>query len=325
MVVYPTPDNRIDRMNNVQVIFDGQIVDTLQQPTGDNKQVIVNIDKRGRRGTKNVTLYREVTKKDHCDSGAYPSMALCEVEIYTCTAGKWGQSCDQQCGDQCPECRDNASDCLECKEGFWGANTCANNCGQGCESGNCSFANGTCQCREPQQQHWAPPKCESCIEKYWGDNCSVTCPPNCQGPCNKTNGQCEGCREKYWGDKCENTCPTNCQGPCKKTDGQCEVTPPPTSPPPTAASPPSEKKFPMWAAALIALGILGLIALVAFLVWRKRRQAQGPAQAPEGGPNENPEGEAEGEGEMSSQAEQSAEGTEESQQASEGGEAAPAE
>ncbi|XP_025108041.1 uncharacterized protein LOC112572533 [Pomacea canaliculata] len=112
---------------------------------------------------------------------------------------------------------------------------------------------------------------------------------------------------------------------CPLYAGVPTLEPPTTAAPTTTAAPP-EKEFPIWAAVVIALGIGGLIALLLFLVWRKRRQAQRLAQDAEGGNAENPEGEEAEGGDNDAEEEEAtnAESAEKSEDA-EGGEEAPEE
>ncbi|XP_025108060.1 uncharacterized protein LOC112572546 [Pomacea canaliculata] len=112
---------------------------------------------------------------------------------------------------------------------------------------------------------------------------------------------------------------------CPFYEGPPTLEPPTTAAPTTTAAPP-EKEFPIWAAVVIALGIALLVALLLFLVWRKRRQAQRLAQDAEGGNTGNPEGEEAEGGDNDAEEEEAtnAESAEKSEDA-EGGEEAPEE
>ncbi|XP_025076729.1 uncharacterized protein LOC112553602 [Pomacea canaliculata] len=208
------------RLQHILVYFDGACVHNV---TYNATIVYWNISETSRLQAKNITLRREV----FYDDDYYKLVNFCELEIYTCKRKLWGPRCDKPCDVNCAECKDSASKCLECEEGYWGANTCPNNCGQGCESGLCNVTDGTCQCRK-QGQHWVSPKCERCSKDYWGANCTHECSKTCtgtdqEGYCDNTTGQClKGCSAGYWGDNCSTTCGQGCGNTCNAKDGTCD-------------------------------------------------------------------------------------------------------
>ncbi|CAC5381245.1 Receptor-type tyrosine-protein phosphatase beta,Tyrosine-protein phosphatase non-receptor type 1,Receptor-type tyrosine-protein phosphatase R [Mytilus coruscus] len=76
-----------------------------------------------------------------------------------------------------------------------------------------------------------------CPSKNYGENCELSCPENCYGPCNLTTGDClfgcsDGwldkkcdivCRDGTFGGRCLRNCSKNCVSPpCNHTTGECE-------------------------------------------------------------------------------------------------------
>ena len=56
---------------------------------------------------------------------------------------------------------------------------------------------------------------------YHGFKCEENCPSNCEGPCEKSNGECS-CRAGTYGLNCDRNCSINCATDrCEKKDGHC--------------------------------------------------------------------------------------------------------
>ncbi|XP_041376740.1 multiple epidermal growth factor-like domains protein 10 [Gigantopelta aegis] len=102
-------------------------------------------------------------------------------------------------------------------------------CGH-CKVGStCDKWNGNCHC----ETGWAPPKCTSCVNRYWGQYCHSKCGHCVKYPCNKQNGTCQ-CREgwaspmctecdkRHWGRNCSTTCGHCVGNSCDKQNGTCQ-------------------------------------------------------------------------------------------------------
>ncbi|XP_021354484.1 uncharacterized protein LOC110450990 [Mizuhopecten yessoensis] len=169
-------------------------------------------------------------------------LALCEVQVYGCPVGKYGNgncnndcmncvnnTCDATSGTcdvctagyykiggicvQCPvNCAENKCDsftgaCSECKAGYHGS-TCTQTCPTNCKDSICIQVNRFCT---------------ECAVGYHGDQCDMNCPFNCKDKfCNQTNGRCIGCGPDYHGSDCSLNCPDNCKDhACIQENGRC--------------------------------------------------------------------------------------------------------
>ncbi|KAL8608044.1 hypothetical protein ACOMHN_023860 [Nucella lapillus] len=98
-----------------------------------------------------------------------------------CTAGTYGEDCQQQCG----KCRDN-----KCDDGFYGIN-CAQECGACADKAVCEKVTGYCPGDCAAQQ--VVPLCKTkreCKNQFYGDDCSLKCGKCTYPPCDKTSGNC---------------------------------------------------------------------------------------------------------------------------------------
>ncbi|XP_060064898.1 receptor-type tyrosine-protein phosphatase alpha-like [Ylistrum balloti] len=154
-------------------------------------------------------------------------LELCEVNVYGCPVGKYGEgNCDSDCTTctnygytckpssnmcdicapgyysqscvPCPvNCKDNfcASDsgaCIECSPGFSGTYC---RCPLNCKDASCPLPTGYCT---------------ECFDSFYGDRCNLTCPSNClTNVCARSNGQCTACKPGFFGTHCR--CPANCR------------------------------------------------------------------------------------------------------------------
>lgn len=181
-----------------------------------------------------------------------PMLEICEVQVYGCDVGFYGENCSKTCGlcksgtcdivsGQCDELGCalpglQASACIECEAGLYGPN-CEASCSEYCKKNMCDGTSGTCL--------------EGCMDGYTGDHCNDTCPHSKYGgncsetcgncfknlTCNHVNGTCiKGCQNGFRGQFCRSTCTTgtfgkdcmqNCSGncldnlPCNRTNGMC--------------------------------------------------------------------------------------------------------
>lgn len=206
------------------------------------------IEKECRATTQYIWFYQPYRSSTDCA----PMLEICEVQVYGCDVGFYGEGCSKTCGlcqsgtcdivtgqcDQfgCIHVGFQAPICTECDTGFYGRN-CTKQCSKYCKNKTCDRTSGTCL--------------EGCVKGYTGFNCNTTCPPSKHGensselcgncfqnlPCNHIDGTCmNGCQEGFRGQLCRTTCMNgtfgkdcmqNCSGncldnqPCSKTNGMC--------------------------------------------------------------------------------------------------------
>ncbi|XP_071101058.1 uncharacterized protein [Haliotis cracherodii] len=122
-------------------------------------------------------------------TGEGNTLNICEVEIYACSRGTYGESCEDFCH---------------------------------CHSSSCEPNNGTCpgDCRPG----WQGDRCDTeCSNRTYGDACADKCQErNCQGtsPCHHVTGKCEpGCKAGWTGEDCRSECDdgnygVDCKEPC---------------------------------------------------------------------------------------------------------------
>lgn len=206
------------------------------------------IENECRATTQYIWFYQPYKSPDDCA----PMLEICEVQVYGCRVGFYGEGCLKTCGvcksrtcdivtgqcDRfgCIHAGFQAPMCIECNTGFYGFN-CTAQCSKYCKNNTCDRTTGTCL--------------GGCVKGFTGFNCNTTCPPlkygeNCSElcgncfenlPCNHIDGTCmKGCQEGFRGQRCRTTCMTgtfgkdcmqNCSGncfdnlPCNKTNGIC--------------------------------------------------------------------------------------------------------
>ncbi|XP_052271480.1 multiple epidermal growth factor-like domains protein 10 [Dreissena polymorpha] len=100
----------------------------------------------------------------------WANLELCEVEVYECGDGRYGQGCNKTCG--------------QCSDPLY----------------SCNKKTGACRtCRAG----WQGEKCDAvCNAGSWGEGCQETC-GHCIGTCNPQNGTCnQGCEPGYIGATC---------------------------------------------------------------------------------------------------------------------------
>ncbi|XP_041374076.1 multiple epidermal growth factor-like domains protein 10 [Gigantopelta aegis] len=115
-----------------------------------------------------ITLYREIPNGES-------TMDFCEVEVYICYPGTFGDDCSQFCH---------------------------------CLNGPCKYSTG--ECTGGCKPNWSGTKCTVCDFSHYGDLCSKNCSSrHCHGisTCN-ANGECSyGCDLGWRGTDCMEKCP----------------------------------------------------------------------------------------------------------------------
>ncbi|XP_071081861.1 receptor-type tyrosine-protein phosphatase epsilon-like [Haliotis cracherodii] len=154
--------------------------------------------------------------------GAMKFVTLCEVQIFVCSNGWFGEECDKQCRcqnrtDICDKITGhcaggcspgyNGTDCLTaCQDDSYGIN-CASQCGNCLNGVSCDKTNGTCPggCAAG----WVSDgTCkQACVNGTFGGNCESHCGSCLDGDlCDKTTGTCpRGCATFWMGNTCKDS------------------------------------------------------------------------------------------------------------------------
>ncbi|XP_021359208.1 multiple epidermal growth factor-like domains protein 10 [Mizuhopecten yessoensis] len=170
-------------------------------------------------------------------------LELCEVEVYGCPLGKYGDgNCDSDCDVGCAKslCDPVTGGCASCTSGYYGSR-CNQTCPFNCKDNRCMQSNGECEacfngffgvkcdrlCFSNCENNTCTQnegKCTACKPGYYGDFCNTSCPSNCKGDtCNQTSGLCTACTPGYYGSNCNQSCLFNCKGnQCMQINGECE-------------------------------------------------------------------------------------------------------
>ncbi|XP_048252749.1 uncharacterized protein LOC124144893 isoform X2 [Haliotis rufescens] len=178
-------------------------------------------------------------------------VTLCEVLIFVCSDGWFGDDCEQECNclnstETCDKitgacssgCRPgfNGTDCLTlCSDGWFG-----DGCGERC---NCLNSTETCDkitgaCSSGCRPGFNGTDCQTlCPDGFYGTNCALRC-GNCINDvkmCNRSTGACpRGCTAGWLGETCLQSCSVgmygvNCTSECQhclnfqcnNRDGSC--------------------------------------------------------------------------------------------------------
>ncbi|XP_046579431.1 uncharacterized protein LOC124287019 [Haliotis rubra] len=167
---------------------------------------------------------------------------ICEVEIYECSNGTYGQNCSKRCTDRncagnspcdhvtgscVPGCKVGwmGTDCVEeCDQDHYGLN-CNDKCGnRNCATDTSSCDRRTGSCVTGCLPGWTKVDCtQECSSRTYGQNCSKRCTDrNCAGnsPCDHVTGSCvHGCKSGWMGIDCVEECDQdhyglNCNDKC---------------------------------------------------------------------------------------------------------------
>ncbi|XP_071097877.1 uncharacterized protein, partial [Haliotis cracherodii] len=177
-------------------------------------------------------------------------LTLCEVQIFQCSDGWFGDDCEKQC--QCQDttevCDKETGNCRNgCAAGKQGLGCqqdcgphlygiqCSSTCGQCSGSSDCKKDDGTCT--QGCQQGYSPPLCRMCAVHFYGPTCQGCGHCKDDSACSVLNGTClTGCKPGYepplcntacipgrYGENCLHTC-GHCQinGSCNAQTGRCE-------------------------------------------------------------------------------------------------------
>ncbi|XP_046558972.1 multiple epidermal growth factor-like domains protein 10 isoform X3 [Haliotis rubra] len=148
-------------------------------------------------------------------------LSLCEVEIYVCSRGLFGETCNEFCHCAKKACDHVSGFCPgDCRPGWQGdrCDTECNayhyglNCVNTCTDRKCSDVNSSCDryigsCDSGCVPGWRGVDCsQECSSGSYGQNCSDSCSDRkCAGnsPCDHTRGACvSGCAPGWMGEDC---------------------------------------------------------------------------------------------------------------------------
>ncbi|XP_025108257.1 multiple epidermal growth factor-like domains protein 11 [Pomacea canaliculata] len=222
----------LKRMQCVRVSLDGREIYTF--PSSGIANVTTGIYLHPPEHGRVVNITR------NCISAgdSVPLLNICEVQIWGCTNGSWGDDCQYQCSPWCQGsgednyCDSDTGTCLKgCMLGYWGDN-CTFTCGEGCNGSACNMSDGTCECRPG----WESPLCQNCSDGYYNvsNDCQNTCGRGCNDICSRTDGTCQcqqgwqpplcqSCSSGHYNvsNDCQDTCGEGCNDTCSRTNGTC--------------------------------------------------------------------------------------------------------
>ncbi|XP_021361953.1 scavenger receptor class F member 2-like isoform X2 [Mizuhopecten yessoensis] len=194
--------------------------------------------------TRYLTIYVDRRTKSYDWYSTQAILELCEVQVYGCPLGKYGNSnCGSNCDTTCVNslCHPNSGRCTYCAPGFYKSGLVCTACPTNCLNGVCNVESGVCSdcdnsffgpfcaacspnCADPVCDKTSG-NCDQCVVGFHGNMCNQTCPANCKNnTCSQDNGFCTtGCDSGYHGNMCQHTCPTNCKDRmCMQDTGICE-------------------------------------------------------------------------------------------------------
>ncbi|XP_048238100.1 protein draper-like, partial [Haliotis rufescens] len=156
------------------------------------------------------------------------TLNICEVEIYVCSHGTYGNFCDKFCHCLNSSCDPDSGMCSgDCTPG-WKGDRCDIECSQGTYGDACANKCQDRNCQGTPPCHHVTGKCEPGCKAGWtGEDCSrecdggnygVDCKKTCIGrkcagtnpSCDRYNGSCDtGCLVGWTGDDCTQAASTS--------------------------------------------------------------------------------------------------------------------
>ncbi|XP_041349419.1 protein draper-like [Gigantopelta aegis] len=187
-----------------------------------------------------ITLYQDTTNSQYSPPGE-GAMDFCEVEVYVCDAGTFGDDCSKFCHCLNEPCNHATGNCTGgCKQN-WIGQTCSECdsdhygplCGKPCSSRHCNVSRGQSSCDKQTGRcdngctpGWMEPDClKECPAYTYGLKCANSCNQRkCLGntSCDHVTGKCDhGCVRGYQDEDCRTMCPSgkygfNCNMSCEK-------------------------------------------------------------------------------------------------------------
>ncbi|XP_025107901.1 cell death abnormality protein 1-like isoform X2 [Pomacea canaliculata] len=214
-------DTNQDSLRNALLYVDHHYCTTI---TDSDNWLVLNVTCQPPVRGRNVTLY---TSTDNRDKRFFN---FCELEVWVCSAGRYGPTCGQRCSSLCSNgtCDNYFGTCLQgCQEGFYG-HFCDKRCGH-CKN-NIACYQSTGNCLSVCDDGWQPPLCtKPCSPGSYGENCRKKC-GQCKGgntKCDIYTGECKaGCQPGYQSTHCDLTCSSGSYGDgCTNKCGKCAKPP----------------------------------------------------------------------------------------------------
>ncbi|XP_033739161.1 cell death abnormality protein 1-like [Pecten maximus] len=170
----------------------------------------------------------------------YAVLELCEVQVFGCPTGKYGNgNCKIPCSQSCfgGNCNSVSGSCFYCFAGKYGdfcQMPCTENCNNTCEknSGHCigciagktgDLCDTDCPVNCITCNQTFATQCYECVNGMHGETCHLACSDSCKDKtCMKDNGYCLECITGKYGNTCGSDCSINCKDrKCIKSDGHC--------------------------------------------------------------------------------------------------------
>ncbi|XP_041347307.1 multiple epidermal growth factor-like domains protein 11 isoform X3 [Gigantopelta aegis] len=179
-----------------------------------------------------ITLYQGTNNDIYPPYYVGTAMDFCEVEVFICDAGTFGDDCTEFCHCQGQPCNYVTGECVGgCKQNWTGTqcNVCdydhyGSLCSAGCSNRHCDQTNGisrcdklTGRCDTGCESGWTGPDCtKKCPHGTFGKGCKKSCENrHCleNSLCDHVAGKCVGgCDRGYEPPDCTMTCDTGLYG-----------------------------------------------------------------------------------------------------------------
>ncbi|XP_070191892.1 uncharacterized protein [Littorina saxatilis] len=221
------------RMSGMSVNVDGQLCYSFPNSTLANTAALTALPEQINIKCHTPITGRRVRFEKHGDGywGLDYLINLCEVQVWACKDGLYGEQCDQTCSGHC---KDN-----DICDNYYG--TCLTDCSTGYRGDDCRCGH----CKDDADCDVTTMTCPSGCDKGWGTVfCNQSCPAGTHGydcgercgqcadsdTCNTVTGLCpNGCQPGWKGDNCKQVCEKNmhgteCDKPCSAQcggDGSC--------------------------------------------------------------------------------------------------------